>query len=384
MDNQVATAFIPSGPSQLLVLLIPFFVTIFGTPIARDIAIKLGIVDAPIAGSSKIHEKPIPYLGGLPLFAAMVAGMLIVFHETHSVLPDGFLPWLAIASLCLIFLVGLWDDLLGMTPGVKMLMLAISATALFFAGGRITFIPETWGIAGQVISWLLTVFWILGITNSANLMDNMNGLAAGMGIVAGLAMFGIAAIGKDPVGIGLSLILLGGLLGYIPYNYPKAQIFFGDAGSIALGFYLSFLGLIVGRMPAPEGFSAASHTLAPIVVVAVFVFDTFFVAFSRGKRKINFWWGGKDHTSHRFVNFGFSKQLAVVLCWLLGAIAGGFGLLIKISPGWLGTLLAVFMLASGIWFWRQLEKVPVEAVVIGASNVRERRFSFGRPKKSPV
>jgi len=366
------------GVPAPLVLLIPFFVTLVGTPIAREIALKLGIVDAPVAGSSKTHEEPTPYLGGLPLFIAILVGSLIVLKQTSRVLPEEFHAWLIISAITFIFAVGMWDDLLGMIPGVKMLMLAVAGTALFLGGGRVTFIPEAWGIAGQIIAWALTLFWILGITNSANLMDNMNGLAAGMGIVAGLAMLTIASIGADPVGMGLSLILVGGLLGYIPYNYPKAHIFFGDAGSITLGFFLSFLGLLIGRMPTPAGFDPVSHTLAPILVLGVFVFDTFFVAFSRGKRKINFWWGGRDHTSHRFVNYGFSKQMSVVLCWILGMIFGGVAIAVKVGPWWLAMILAVALLACGIWFWRQLDKIPVEAVVIGASNVREGRRNRGR------
>jgi len=172
----------------------------------------------------------------------------------------------------------------------------------------------------------------------------------------------------------LALVLIGGLLGYLPYNYPRAQIFFGDAGSITLGFYLSFLGLVAGRMSMSGEFHALSHTLAPIVVMGVFVFDTFFVAFSRGKRGINFWWGGKDHTSHRLVNFGFSKQLAVILCWLLGAVFGGASIAIKLSPWWGASLITAFLLAGGIWFWRKLDLIPVEKVEIGASNVRYRRW----------
>jgi len=373
MSTEPASAFGQLSIPALLILLIPFFATVVGTPIARMIALRFGIVDTPVAGSSKTHLEPTPYLGGLPLFVAVMAGTYIVLHQTERVLPDYFSMWPVLASIAFLFLVGLWDDILGMIPGVKMLMLAVAGTILFFGGVRVTFIPVEWGYIGQAIAWALSLFWVLGITNSANLMDNMNGLAAGMGIVAGLSVLAIASLGSDPVAMGLSLVLIGALLGYIPYNYPRAAIFLGDAGSITLGFYVSLLGLIAGRMPAPEGIPPLSHTLAPILVVGVFVFDTFFVAFSRGKRKINFWWGGKDHTSHRFVNFGFSKAFAVVLVWLLGAVFGGMGVLVKISPWWLAALETIVLLAAGIWFWRQLDKVPIETVVIGMSNIRRSR-----------
>jgi UDP-GlcNAc:undecaprenyl-phosphate GlcNAc-1-phosphate transferase len=293
-----------------------------------------------------------------------------VLYQGSRILPENFNIWLILASFTVIFLVGLWDDVRGMIPGVKMLMLAVAGTIMFFGGAKIGFIPGSWGFAGQLLAWILTMFWVLGITNSANLMDNMNGLAAGTGIVAGFSMLVIALIGKDPIGIGLTMVLIGCLIGYLPYNFPRASIFFGDSGSITLGFFLSFLGLMVGRLPAPDGMPVFSHTVAPILTVGVYVFDTFFVAFSRGRRKINFWWGGKDHTSHRFVNYGFSKVFAVILVWLLGAVFGAFGILAKVSSQNIALVLTVVLLAAGVWFWRQLENIDVEDVKIGASNLR--------------
>ncbi|MCX6645862.1 MAG: MraY family glycosyltransferase [bacterium] len=374
MPPEPTSSFVIQGIHISLILAIPFFATFVGTPIARMLAIHFHIVDKPIEGSSKTHADSTPYLGGLPLFLAILFGSFVVLKQGYHILPAGFNLWLILTAIFLIFAVGLWDDVLGMIPGVKMSMLAVAGTILFFGGGRITFIPEAWGAIGQIISWALTLFWILGITNAANLMDNMNGLAAGTGIVAGLSILAIGIIGHDAISIGLSLVLIGGLLGYIPYNFPKASIFFGDAGSIVLGFYLSFLGLIAGRLPSPENLSPLSHTLGPILVMGVLVFDTFFVAFSRGKRKINFWWGGKDHTSHRFVNYGFSKMFAVILVWILGAIFGAVGILVKISPWWLAILLTIALFIGGIWFWRLLDKIPVEAVKIGASNIREKKL----------
>jgi len=353
-----------------------------GTPIAREIAIKLGIVDAPIAGSSKIHEKATPYLGGLPLFIGLAAGSYIVLHQGATILPETFNPWFVLAALAIIFIVGLWDDIRGMKPGVKMALLCVCGTLMFYGGAKVGFIPESWGVPGSILTWVLTLFWFLGITNAANLMDNMNGLASGTAIVAALSIVVIASIGGDPVGIGLGLVLAGSLLGYLPYNFPKASIFFGDAGSMVLGFYLSFLGLMAGRLPLNpvDGFDALSHTFAPIIVVGIFVFDTFFVAFSRGKRKINFWWGGRDHTSHRFVNYGFSKTFAVILVWIMGAIFGGVAILARITPGWLSVVLAIGIMVVGIWFGRVLDKIPVETVKIGSSNIREKTFQKQHPQ----
>ncbi len=359
-----------------IILLICLSISLVGTPIARQLAHRFGVIDKPRGGAStKVHAKPTAYLGGVFIFIAFAAGIVLTLNSIGTFQGLGgagitdFLKHVNLTmvfiAVAFIFLVGLTDDILGisekragMHPGVKMLMLAIAGTILFFAGVKVGFMP--W----DFLNYPLTIFWILGITNAANVIDNMNGLSSGSGVVAGFFFLLIGYWNGDPVTIGLSLVLIGAMLGFLPYNYPRASIFLGDSGSITHGFYLSLLGLLAGRPEVVQG-HALTGTLAPIFVLMFFVFDTWFVAISRGKRKINFWWGGLDHTSHRLNNLGFSKAYAVALCWIFNALFGIVALIIYFTPWWFAIPFAILSFFTALRFWSWLNKVPIEEVDIG-------------------
>ncbi len=359
-----------SGGAFFFILLFCFSVSLVGTPIARIVAHSFGIIDRPREKIHKKHEKPVAYLGGLFIFVSFAVGILLTLNTVSRMNGSGNTALtgvnlaLVFVAVAVIFFVGLADDILGMSekrmgmhPGVKMLLLAVAGTILFFGGVKVGFMP--W----DILNYPLTIFWILGITNAANIIDNMNGVSAGSGVVAGLFYFIIGSYNSDPITMGLSLVLIGAMLGFLPYNYPRASIFLGDSGSITHGFYLSLLGLLAGRPDVIHG-HALTGTLAPIFVLMFFVFDTWFVAISRGKRKINFWWGGLDHTTHRLNNLGFSKPLVAVLCWLMNAVFGIVALIIYKTAWWFAIpfSLASFLTALKFWIW--LNKVPIEEVDI--------------------
>ena len=324
-------------------LLIALFITLVGTPIARAIALKYNIVDHP--DSRRIHNEPTPYLGGLFTYVAIIiAGYFAITNFTTL---EYLTPVSLFIGFTLIFLAGLLDDLFGLPAGVKMISIGVAASLLYVNGFSVEF------TAYHFINYPLTLFWFLGITNSANLMDNMNGLASGCGVITALFMAYLAYLRSDPAVMGLALGIAGAYLGFLKYNFPKAKIFLGDSGSILLGFSLATLGLMVGRHTGPM------TTLAPIFLVGLFVFDTFFVAFSRWSRKIYFWEGGLDHTSHRFVSLGFSNKNAVMLVWGINIIFGLNAVILWHSSVSYGTALAVIISLLGVVFWRYLNKVPI-------------------------
>jgi UDP-GlcNAc:undecaprenyl-phosphate GlcNAc-1-phosphate transferase len=154
---------------------------------------------------------------------------------------------------------------------------------------------------------------------------------------------------------------MGAMLGFIPYNYPRASIFLGDSGSITHGFYLSLLGLLAGRPSVVEG-HALTGTLAAIFVLMFFVFDTWFVALSRGKRKINFWWGGLDHTSHRLNNLGFSLAFVAILIWVFNAAFGVVALVIHQTAWWFAVPFSFLSFVAALRFWMWLNTIPIEEV----------------------
>jgi UDP-GlcNAc:undecaprenyl-phosphate GlcNAc-1-phosphate transferase len=332
---------IPVNPFSFFIIAV--IIVLAGTPLARVIALRFNVVDKP--DRRKIHHAPTPYLGGLFIYIAIVLSGYFATKNLITIEP--IYPIFLFASLSLVFLAGLLDDLIGLPAGVKMISIGVSATVLYLAGYSVEFTPY------HVINYPLTLFWFLGITNSANLMDNMNGLASGCGVITALFMAYLAVLRTDPAVAALALIIAGAYLGFLPYNFPKAIIFLGDAGSIVLGFSLATLGLMVGRH------TGIMTTLAPIYLVGLFVFDTFFVAFSRWARKIYFWEGGMDHTSHRFVSLGYSKTYSVMLVWFLNVIFGLNAVILWHSSVLYGTFLAVIVFALGVAFWWKLDKVPV-------------------------
>ena len=341
--------------------------SVAGTPLARLLALRYDIQDKPQTSQHKTHAAPTPYLGGLFLAIAVVATFWFVgFHLTA---PDGSVLGLAhgkfrnevnVPLACLavvyIFLLGLYDDLTASTQGYKMSHIGVAGTLLYLSGVRVEWTP--W----HLVNYPLTLFWMLGITNAANLMDNMNGLSSGTGAIVAFGYAMLARFRGDAPSEALALATCGGLLGFWVYNFPKAKIFLGDAGAMTLGFMLAILGLLTGRPSEALGPDpTVPQVLASILMTSIFIGDTFFVAFSRGARKIHFWEGGKDHTSHRFVNLGLSKVQAVLACYSLAAIltiaAAG---LYFLQTAELGVAAALAILIGSIAFWRRLDRVPVK------------------------
>ena len=358
-------------------LLFCFSIVFVGSPIARALAHRFGIIDRPAPGTPKTHRNPTAYLGGVFVFIALLAGFLLVSQDKHQIeefvkggrsgfFEDVNIPLVFIA-LSFIFFVGLIDDILGtrpkksgLHPWLKMGLLSVGGTILFIAGIKVSFMPS------DILNYPLTIFWILGITNAANVIDNMNGQSMGSGFVVAFFYFIIGSKNGDPLTIGLSLALMGTTLGFLPYNFPKASLFLGDSGSMTLGFYIAMLGMLAGRPSVIEG-HLLTGTLAPIFVLMFFVFDTWFVAISRGKRKINFWWGGLDHTAHRLNNLGYSKPFSIIIIWILNVIFGLVALVIYHTAPWFAVpfMFVAFFIALRFWGW--LNSIPIEEVDISLS-----------------
>ncbi|MEO7995507.1 MAG: MraY family glycosyltransferase [bacterium] len=346
---------------------IALVVSLGGTPLARSLAIRFNIQDHPRAGAHKTHQNPTPYLGGMFLFIAVLG--TIAWAGYHLRLPDGsFLGLaskagpaelnipLACAAIAYIFFLGLYDDISVSEAGYKMSHIGVAATLLYLAGIRVEWTDY------HIINYPLTIFWMLGITNAANLMDNMNGLSSGTGAIVAFGYALLAALRGDPATEAIALAVCGGLLGFWVFNFPKAKIFLGDSGAMTLGFLLAMLGLLTGRPSTALGADPTiPQVLASIYMTSIFIADTFFVAFSRGARKIHFWEGGKDHTSHRFVNLGLTPVQAVLACYSLAAIlTGAAASLFFIPSAETAAITAMLILVGSVLFWRQLDRVPVK------------------------
>lgn len=286
-----------------------------------------------------------PLLGGVAIYGAIVAAML-AFPVDES--PPRL--WGLLAAATLVTLTGLLDDSRGLPVAAKLIAQLVAAGILVSVGFFVDLALPVW------IDGALTVLWIVGITNAFNLLDNMDGLAAG---VAGAAAMGFLVLTAAQGGLAAPLAagLLGATSGFLLFNFYPAKIFMGDAGSLLLGLLLAALGLELqtGR-GASEPWVAA---LVPILVLAVPIFDTTLVTISRWRRGRNpLTTPGRDHFSHRLRRLGTSSRGAMLLVSLAGVACSGLAV-IAARGGALAALLATLaVLCIGLWAIIELDGPP--------------------------
>lgn len=305
-----------------------------GTPVARQVALRLGVIDQPNA--RKIHVDPIPLLGGLAIYAAVLSALLL-FRTRAEV---NQLAAILIGASWVSFF-GFWDDHQGLRATVKLLA-QVGAALILIVGGVMVRLPlPSW------LNWAITLFWVVGITNAFNLLDNMDGLSGGLGAVAAAIFLLLAAISGQYLVGGLAAAVLGACLGFLVYNFNPARIFMGDTGSLFLGFLMAAVGI---KLRFPSNVPWVTWMI-PILVLGVPIFDTTLVFFSRLRRGKNpLTTPGKDHVSHRLVQRGWTRREAVLLLYLAGCALGGIAIFVAVSDApaayTVGALTAIAALAS--------------------------------------
>jgi UDP-GlcNAc:undecaprenyl-phosphate GlcNAc-1-phosphate transferase len=305
-------------------------------PLWRSWARWIGLVDDP--GHRKIHSAPVPLAGGWAVLGALaltlLAGVIGVKLGWVSVAGSSDAQELLrygvskrggqlaviLAGAFGMALLGTIDDKYELRPSLKFGGQFLIAACVAFAGVRITlFVPSL------LFSFAVTVLWILTVTNALNFLDNMNGLCAGVGIIAAWACGWSAAVQGQYLVASLAFIACGALLGFLPYNFPKASAFLGDAGSHLVGYLLAVLAILPHFYTRARPNSWA--TLSPLVILAVPLLDMAWVVLLRWRIGQPFYVGDTNHISHRLVRRGFSKTNAVAIIWLLSAGAAAIALL---------------------------------------------------------
>lgn len=327
----------------LLLLLSAFFLAASLTPLMRRLAVRAGIVDRPAA--RKIHTHPIPLMGGVAIYLAFILSLILLGDRFYVREVVGIFVG---ATLC--SLIGLWDDRKPLTPLTKLGIQVIAATILIASGVRVQLnVP-------LIANLGLSLLWIVGITNAMNLLDNMDGLAAGVGVTASAFFLLLAAMNRQYLVGALVASLLGACVGFLLYNANPASIFMGDSGSQFLGFMLAAVGIKL-RFPANVNFVT---WMVPVLVLGLPIFDTTLVFISRLRRGLNpLTTPGKDHFSHRLVKLGYTHREAVLIihliCCALGVVAI-YVMQATIAEGYLiGGLVALVALGTIVWLER---KVP--------------------------
>jgi UDP-GlcNAc:undecaprenyl-phosphate GlcNAc-1-phosphate transferase len=308
------------------------------TPLFLRLALRRGFLDHP--GAHKGHESPVPYLGGLAIVTALSVAVLVA---TLLRPPPSKVDELAIVLGIALALsvVGLADDLRGLGAGIRLLAEVGAGVGVWALGVGVEF------TGSSVANVIVTVLWVVGITNAFNLLDNADGLSAGVAAISAGAFFVVANADSQFLVAGLALALSGCALGFLRHNYHPARIYMGDAGALYLGFLLSYLGLKV-RYPLPENIAF----LIPLVVLTVPILDTSLVTISRMLRHQSPFRGGRDHISHRLMRLGFPVRWAVGSMWIASASCGVIALVIsrvdRTSAYLLAGLVAALAIIAGL------------------------------------
>jgi UDP-GlcNAc:undecaprenyl-phosphate GlcNAc-1-phosphate transferase len=325
-----------------LLLAVSFGLAAAFTPLARAIATRRGFVAKPT--EERWHRRPTALLGGPAIVAAALLPAVALVGWPRLPL------WLSVAvGAAAMAVVGLVDDLIRIRPATKLIaQIALSLLPIYY-GLRIPGLHP-------VVSVVLSMAWIVGITNAMNLLDNMDGLAAGVAAVAA----GVLALHALRWGNGLlaatSLCLVGACLGFLLYNFTPATVFMGDCGSLFLGYALGALSLVdLGARPV----TTLATLAVPVFVLLVPIFDTTLVTVLRllAGRRIS--QGGRDHTSHRLVSLGIPERNAVLVLWALAALGGATSLALDSLPGTVLVLLSLIATLVVYYFGAYLGSLPV-------------------------
>ncbi|MFL6375750.1 MAG: hypothetical protein ACJ73D_13865 [Pyrinomonadaceae bacterium] len=324
MPEFVLNPFLVAGIAALLSVVMTFVV--------RSFARQRGFVAKP--KTDRWHKRPTAMFGGVAIFSATAAAYLAFVPKTTESL-------VVMAGAAFLFALGLLDDLITIKPYQKLIGQLIGASTLVIFGLKL---PLT---GFELIDIWITVLWVVGITNAINLLDNMDGLAAGIAAIASFSL----ALNFAANGLGNELLvaaaLIGALIGFLFFNFNPASIFMGDCGSMFIGFLLS--GVVLLDQVGGRSRSLVAIVAVPVLVLFVPIFDTTFVTVLRkawGRKASE---GGRDHTSHRLVALGLSEKAAVLLLYGLALLAGTLSLLVnQIGQAKSFALIGVFVATLAI------------------------------------
>ncbi|MBQ9708419.1 MAG: undecaprenyl/decaprenyl-phosphate alpha-N-acetylglucosaminyl 1-phosphate transferase [Firmicutes bacterium] len=294
---------------------VAFLIALVATPITIEIAPRIGAMDVPEDGR-RMHSRIVPRFGGAAIFLGMMVAMLI-FARDHENSMSAFL------GCCIIFVMGVIDDIKTLRPIVKLIGQIVAATAVYATGLRISFITnfftgdDTNIMFGDIACFLCTVIWIVAITNAVNLIDGLDGLAAGICIISSLCIGYVAYIhGRELATIAM-MIIAGSAMGFLPFNFHPAKTFMGDCGSQLLGFAIASFSMI----GAVKG-ATIVVVVIPALVLGLPIVDTTFAIVRRLINHQPIGMGDKEHLHHRIMKAGYGQRRSVMLMYCMSGILG--------------------------------------------------------------
>lgn len=339
-------------------LFFPFVITALisiclGYP-AMFFARRFNLIDIPGSASHKAHAHPTPLAGGLLIASATVI-MAVVFHAKlgHEV-------QVVLAGAAIIFIFGLWDDIMGLSAAPKLIGQFIAVAVLIFFRVQVNFIG-TLAFAANFPLWMtyflnisITLFWVVGITNAVNMIDSMDGIVAGLSMIE-FVCFMVATKLSHQLDLSFwAAVFLGISIGLYFWNRMPAKFFLGDSGAQTIGFLLASFGMMYN----PRNFHPESSWVVPIMLLSIPIFDTTLVVISRLRRGQSVKRGRRDHTYHRLVAFGFSPKHAVLITHLTAFVVSCLAFLTLYLPPLIALIFFLLTMLCGILclFW--LERKP--------------------------
>jgi len=292
------------------------------TPLMRKIALAQGVLDHPNS-AHKSHKNPVPYLGGVAIIIGVVIVSYIALISNNFTWSNFWLATSVLGPAIAMGLVGLWDDLKSLNPLPRFIGQSIAGLVIAIILVLNNNVGNPTGITLLDVS--ITVLWIVGICNSINFFDNLDGGAAGTVAIAAISLTYLAITGNQYFIAALSIVIAGSTLGFLIWNRVPARIYMGDAGALFLGILLAIL--TVRFKPTTE--TSISSFAIPILLLAIPILDTTVAVFSRLRRKVSPFQGGKDHLSHRLVRAGLSRKLSAITLWGLTSLFSFFAVLIS-------------------------------------------------------
>lgn len=323
--------------AYLLIIAGAIALAAFVTPVARGFAARAGFVDAPSA--RKVHAEPMPMLGGAALYIAVVAALLVLGERAEVTELAGIVIGATVAAA-----VGLLDDRRALGAPLKLFGQVGAGLLLIGSGVTIQLVQE------PLVDGALTVLWVVVIANAFNFMDNMDGVAGGVGAIAA-GWYLVLAVDNDQLLVApLAAAVMGACIGFLVYNFFPATIFMGDSGSLFLGFVLAALAIKL-RFP---GRPTSVTWMIPVLVSAPLLFDLGLVTISRLRRRVNpFTTAGQDHLSHRLTARGLSPRTAALWIYALALASGALAFAISRSTPDVGYGIFAAAAAAGLWgLWR--------------------------------
>ncbi len=353
--------------SIFVIFAVAFLIAFACTPLAIKVAPKIGAVDIP-KDDRRMHTKTMPRFGGIAIYLGSMASLAFFLPGSTDQRMTGI-----IIGATLILIMGIVDDIRGLPAKLKLAGQVLCACILFAASVRISFISDPFGEGMIEFPWILslivTVLWIVGITNTINLIDGLDGLAAGVSFIANIAIAYIAYIhGRYEISMAF-MALAGACLGFLPWNFHPAKIFMGDGGALYLGFMIASISVM-----SPMKSATVVATILPLFVLALPILDTALAILRRVKNGRPIMEADKGHLHHRIMNVGMGQKRTVLTLYCISGIMGVAAILISrdlfldalLLMAIAATLIYVFMKDRG--FGKPFkEKVP-EGDDAGARN----------------